>query len=172
MRQRPVLALIDFSDVTSAVVSAAMDLARAHGTPLLLIHVATPEADFESDQVRRNISRPGLAAEMRRRHHALRILQTEARKLGASATALLVRGRSLRGNPIPGILRKVDQLAPRTIVLGSHGHGALYELLLGSVTTAVLRHAACPVLVVPARPQPPAATSFPTANPPQIPGPA
>ena len=33
--------------------------------------------------------------------------------------------------------------------MGSHGHGAIYELLVGSVTEGVLRKARCPVLVVP-----------------------
>ncbi|MEO8353471.1 MAG: universal stress protein, partial [Chthoniobacteraceae bacterium] len=37
------------------------------------------------------------------------------------------------------------------IVMGSHGHGSFYELLVGSVTSGVLRDARCPVLVVPAK---------------------
>jgi len=36
------------------------------------------------------------------------------------------------------------------IVMGSHGHGALYELLVGSITQGVLKAAKCPVVVVPA----------------------
>jgi nucleotide-binding universal stress UspA family protein len=36
------------------------------------------------------------------------------------------------------------------IVLGSHGHGALYDLLVGSVAEGVLKHSKVPVLVVPA----------------------
>jgi nucleotide-binding universal stress UspA family protein len=35
------------------------------------------------------------------------------------------------------------------IVLGSHGWGAIRSALYGSVTAGVLRHAPCPVLVVP-----------------------
>ena len=34
------------------------------------------------------------------------------------------------------------------IVVGSHGHGALYHLLLGSVSEGIIRKTTCPVLVV------------------------
>jgi hypothetical protein len=37
------------------------------------------------------------------------------------------------------------------IVMGSHGHGALFNLLMGTVCNGVLRKARCPVVVVPAR---------------------
>uniref|UniRef100_UPI0040495246 universal stress protein n=1 Tax=Cephaloticoccus sp. TaxID=1985742 RepID=UPI0040495246 len=35
------------------------------------------------------------------------------------------------------------------IVIGSHGHSALYDLLAGSTATGVIKRAPCPVLVVP-----------------------
>jgi len=34
-------------------------------------------------------------------------------------------------------------------VMGSHGHTALYDLLLGSTTHGVLFRAPCPVVIVP-----------------------
>ena len=55
---------------------------------------------------------------------------------------------------------RLDDIAPdRTIraavigagllVVGSHGHGGLHHLLVGSVTEAVLRQSTIPVVVVP-----------------------
>ena len=34
------------------------------------------------------------------------------------------------------------------LVMGSHGHGALYKLVMGSVVTEVLAHCKVPVLLV------------------------
>jgi nucleotide-binding universal stress UspA family protein len=38
-------------------------------------------------------------------------------------------------------------------VMGSHGHTALYDLLVGSTTHGVLMRAQCPVVIVPSAKQ-------------------
>jgi len=53
------------------------------------------------------------------------------------------------GDPSGKLPEEIDRLRPEMVVMGSHGHGALYQLLAGSVCQAVLNHAACPVVVVP-----------------------
>ncbi len=35
------------------------------------------------------------------------------------------------------------------IVMGSHGHNAFYDLLVGTTTHGVMRKAPCPVVIVP-----------------------
>jgi nucleotide-binding universal stress UspA family protein len=47
------------------------------------------------------------------------------------------------------ILNQADALNADLIVMGRHGHGAMYHLLMGSATEGVLRHATRPVLLVP-----------------------
>jgi nucleotide-binding universal stress UspA family protein len=47
------------------------------------------------------------------------------------------------------IVLEADRLRADIIVLGSHGHGAMRHLLLGSVSDAVLRKTTRPVLIVP-----------------------
>ena len=39
------------------------------------------------------------------------------------------------------------------IVLGAHGWGTVKRILFGSVSTAVLHHASCPVLIVRGEPE-------------------
>ena len=52
------------------------------------------------------------------------------------------------GLPAPEILRYADVTETDVLVVGARGLGTMKRLLLGSVSEAVLRHAACPVLVV------------------------
>ena len=74
---KSVLAFIDFSDVTDAVVQTTADLARAFNAKLILVHVVTPESDYEGGEMRTDISREGVAGEMHRYHRKLRKLESE-----------------------------------------------------------------------------------------------
>jgi nucleotide-binding universal stress UspA family protein len=47
------------------------------------------------------------------------------------------------------ILNQADELNADLIVMGTHGHGAMYNLLVGSTTKGVLKHSTRPVLLVP-----------------------
>jgi nucleotide-binding universal stress UspA family protein len=47
------------------------------------------------------------------------------------------------------ILNQANVLHADLIVMGTHGHGAMYNLLVGSATKGVLKHSKRPVLLVP-----------------------
>lgn len=53
------------------------------------------------------------------------------------------------GAPIPQIIAQAENVDADFIVMGSHGHTALYDLLVGSTTHGVLLRAKCPVVIVP-----------------------
>jgi nucleotide-binding universal stress UspA family protein len=57
----------------------------------------------------------------------------------------------VEGAPATAILARARRLGARAIVVGSRGHGALSRLVLGSTSLAVVRQAACAVLVVRSR---------------------
>ncbi|HEX4055128.1 MAG TPA: universal stress protein [Tepidisphaeraceae bacterium] len=146
---KTILAFIDFSDVTDAVVETSANLARALKSKLVLVHVATPESDYEGDEKRRDISREGVSDEMHDYHHKLQKLESNYRDAGIDTTSLLVRSTSARGKPVRKILQEIARVRPGLIVVGSHGHGLIHDVLMGSVSSAVVRKAACPVVVVP-----------------------
>jgi nucleotide-binding universal stress UspA family protein len=53
------------------------------------------------------------------------------------------------GSVVEEILKTADAIAADLIVMGSHGHGSVYNLLVGSVTEGVLKISKCPILLVP-----------------------
>jgi nucleotide-binding universal stress UspA family protein len=54
------------------------------------------------------------------------------------------------GPPSKAIVGEAARLDADLIILGSHGFGAVFKMLLGSVSSAVLRKSGRPVLIVPA----------------------
>jgi nucleotide-binding universal stress UspA family protein len=52
-------------------------------------------------------------------------------------------------DPGAAIVDRAGEVDADVVVIGSQGHGVLHRMLLGSVSTHVVRHAPCPVLVVP-----------------------
>ncbi|WP_457677579.1 universal stress protein [Thermovibrio sp.] len=52
------------------------------------------------------------------------------------------------GNIPKQIVSVADAESVKLIVMGAHGKGLLSEILLGSVSTDVIRNAKCPVLIV------------------------
>jgi len=59
-----------------------------------------------------------------------------------------VATRHARGPVGRRVVETANEMDADLIVVGSHGHGRLEELLLGSVSDAVARQARCSVLIV------------------------
>jgi len=141
-----ILIPVDLSGTTPAVIAAAKDVARNRIAKLYLIHVASLAAPSVATEFGPIVSRDELATTLRKEHRDVHVLATQLKSEGFDVNARLVPG-----DPIHQILREADRLSAHVIVMGSHGHGALYHLLMGSTVTGVLRKAPCPVLVVPAK---------------------
>lgn len=143
---RGVLVPIDFSEATDRVVEWATRLAECFGSPLWLLHVAAPNPDFVGYEAGPDVVRDQRAAELREEHRELQTRADALRARGIDATALLVQGPT-----VEKILSEAERLDADLIVVGSHGRGAFFRALLGSVSEGVLRGARCPVTILPAR---------------------
>ena len=153
-----ILVAIDLSDVTAYMLDVASKLASQFKAKLYLVHVAkVPHtyvahgggAQFGFDPAYTVLSRDEIAHQLRDEHRELQEHGARIEDEGVQAAALL-----LPGDPVVKILEEADKLDVDLIVMGSHGHGAIYELLVGSVTEGVLRKARRPVLVVPSEREP------------------
>lgn len=144
---RVILAALDFSPVSGAVVAQAATLATALRAALYLVHVAAPDPDFVGYDTGPASVRHAVAAEIRDDHRRLQAQSAALREGGRECTALLIQGSTPET-----LVREADRLGADLIVLGSHGHGILRRALLGSVSAHVLHHAGRPVLILPAPP--------------------
>jgi nucleotide-binding universal stress UspA family protein len=140
-----ILASIDFSPVSTQVIEQAASLAEAYSAKLTLVHVAAPDPAFIGYDTGPQTVRDGRAKELRAEHGDIQKIAQGLRDRGISAHALLIQGPT-----VEKILAEAQQIDADTIVVGSHGHGALHRALLGSVSEGVVRRALCPVLVIPA----------------------
>ena len=139
---------VDFSDVTSKVLRMAQTLALAFKSRVVLLHIVEPEPDFVGFEPGPVSVRSSVAKEFHAEHKHLEEAKQQLAAAGVNVVALQIQGAT-----VEKILLESIQQNAGMIVLGSHGHGALYNLFAGSVATGVLKLAKCPVLIVPGKVQ-------------------
>jgi nucleotide-binding universal stress UspA family protein len=141
---KTVLAPIDFSNVSEHVIARAIELARATGARLVLLHVVAPFPIFGKNLELTVTGAELAAAAEKTAANKLVKLQRSLRDDGVTAHIVHVRG-----DPRECIIEQTERLTADYIVIGSHGHTAFYDLLVGSTTSGVLKRASCPVVIVP-----------------------
>jgi nucleotide-binding universal stress UspA family protein len=142
---KTILAPVDFSAATEAVVRQAATLARAMNGRVVLFNVLQPPViTSEYAPLMENIAEITAAGQRAASEHLAR-LQTEAQREDIPVDTV-----QLNGAPVLQIVEQARKLTADYIVMGSHGHTALYDLLVGSTTHGVLMRAACPVVILPA----------------------
>ena len=153
---------IDFSDATPRVIDLARELAKALDAEIHLIHVkelgaaAAPGtlgyglAGMPELAPMSGVPVPGLdpmpqpIAETEDQKSKLARWQKEIAQDGIKVSL-----HEPTGAVADEILDEAAALEADFIVMGTHGHGAMYHLLVGSATKGVLKHANRPVLLVP-----------------------
>lgn len=139
-----ILALVDFSDTSVDVVAQAAELSELYQAKCWLIHVADPDPDFVGFDVGPKYIRDHKAEILREEHKQLQAYKETIEQGGVDCEALLIQGELNKT-----IKDEIEKLDIDMIILGSHGHSRIFEVLVGSVCDYVLRHATVPVVVVP-----------------------
>jgi nucleotide-binding universal stress UspA family protein len=124
----------DGSPAADVALPMAAELATAAAVPLRVLSVLAPWWDRP---IGHHVGDPEAALEAG---------AAKAAELGVSAER--VERELLRGDPGAALADESSQLG--LLVTGSRGRGGLRRALLGSVSTHVLRHARCPIVVCPA----------------------
>jgi nucleotide-binding universal stress UspA family protein len=146
-----IIVAVDFSNATPVVIEMATSLAKAFGAGLQLFHVVEPEPSytaygFTPDEF------PAMSVfrdeAQRRAKHKLSELLAKVRVEIPAATSHVTEG-----SPLHSLTDRVKESHADFVVMGSHGHGVIASLLLGSVAEGMIRKATVPVLVVPVAPE-------------------
>ena len=122
---RKILVGVDGSPTSAKAVQVAVEMANALGAPLVILSVAGKESDLSAaDQYAVE------AHTLARAHNCAAASMTS---VGAPATCLLKQAANTEAD---------------LIVMGSHGHGWVYERLIGSAAAHVVSRSSLPVLLV------------------------
>jgi nucleotide-binding universal stress UspA family protein len=159
-----ILVPVDFSPAMEGVLAQAREIASGLRAELHLVHVReiAPVPVFPAA----TIGYPGIglpemgmagglpvggpdylssAAPNEKEKSRLETLQRQLSGAGLNTIA-----HECDGTVVEEILKTAREISADLIVMGSHGHGPVYNLLVGSVTEGVLKSGQCPLLLVPA----------------------
>ena len=141
---KPILFATDGSPSAEAATVEAIELARAFGTTLVVVsvsHLALPAYGtyYGYGEIAADLHK----VEIEHVADVLAITKARVEEAGVSCDTV-----ALDGPPSEEISRLATAREARLVIVGAHGWGRLGRIIHGSVSTAVLHDAPCPVLVV------------------------
>lgn len=138
-----ILVGIDFSDTSAVAMYHVIGLAERLNAVLHLCHI-TPPASGLASSADLGLSLP---AEFKQALEARLRLERMRAMIGAGVK---VEVHLRMGETVRSLLDLASELHADMLVVGSHGYGAVFRLLLGSVSAQLARLSPVPVLIVPA----------------------
>jgi nucleotide-binding universal stress UspA family protein len=144
---KKILAAVDFSNCTAGVVNTAAEMAKAFGAELHLLHVIEPEPTYTAYGFTPDEFPAIQTFHQDTRARAQKTLDETAKAATPDLTPIT---HLSDGSPLHVLAEAVETIGADLVVLGSHGHGIVASLLLGSVAEGMVRKSIVPTLVVPA----------------------
>jgi nucleotide-binding universal stress UspA family protein len=124
------LVSLDFSAVSQDVLEAAIDFARAFQGELTLVHVVP---DFEITEGAEALARELIA-----------VCAGQVAQAGLTCSTEV-----LLGSPVKMIVEEARRIRADYILMGSHGHGKLYSMVVGGTAQGVIKKTSCAVILLP-----------------------
>jgi len=142
----------DFSKPSQLAIDAAADIARKANSELVLLHVIE-EATGGSF----NVEGEAIYGDAENKLFTMRLIDRARKQLEKQASDQKLAGIKVKqllrlGTPFHGIQTIITEQKADLVVMGTSGRGQLEEMIIGSNTEKVVRHAHCPVLTVQKKP--------------------
>jgi nucleotide-binding universal stress UspA family protein len=141
-----ILVAIDLSPASARVIQVCERIGKAMSAEVRVLHAAEADPSFVGYDAGPDVVRDQVAQEFRDEHRGVQAHADTLRQAGLEATALLVQGPI-----VETILAEAQKMNADLLIVGSHGFGALYDLVVGSSSRGVLKDTKIPVLVVPVK---------------------
>jgi len=140
-----IVCAVDFSPASIRALAYAIDFAREADAQISLVHVIEMPPELGEYPFAEDFNINGIRAAAEAEYlQRLRALIPEDARTYCTVSTQVSEGRAQRE-----ILRVAAEEKAEVIVMGVQGRGAVDIMLFGSNAHAVIRGAACPVLVVP-----------------------
>jgi nucleotide-binding universal stress UspA family protein len=138
---KKILVPVVFADTSRHVVHQAAWLARRFHAEIILLHVVTP-LNYPAGVLESGYE---LTARDLHAHIVQRAQEDLDQELRPDLDGIVVTRMLLRGDPAQEIVKTARDQNVDLIVMSTHGHGAFYRFLLGSVAAKVLHESVCPI---------------------------
>jgi len=140
-----ILVAVDLSSASQKILQYVKTLALDMSAKVWVLYAEKPDLGFVGFGPGRPQSVVDqVANDFKEKREELQGEVDKLKNVGIDVEHLLVQGTA-----VEVILDEASKLKSDLIVVGSHGHGAVYQLMVGSVSEGVLHRSTCPVLVVP-----------------------
>ena len=137
-----ILLATDGSEEAELAAQTALDIAEKTGSELHVVYV-----EFLPQTIDTSVERVTKAILEDKREKANKFLAAQVERM-VGAGGAVTRAHLRMGMPDQEIVALAEEIGAGMIVVGSRGLGELKRALLGSVSSSVVQHAHCPVLVV------------------------
>src|SRR6185312_11924958 len=136
-RYSTILVPLDHSDADSAALANAVTLAKSHDAEVILLHV-------EEGVASRMYGSLASTAEITEGQDYFEEIADGLLKEGVRAQIRVQYGSS----PAREIARVANEVQPDLLIMGSHGHKGLKDLIFGTTINSVRHHVGIPILIV------------------------
>ena len=140
------IAAVDLSEASAYILEAVHRVATATDAEVVLINVVPPVPTFPNPEFQPVVDSAENKQVEELREGQLAELGEQLSRVGVSTTSIV-----RHGHPGDTVLDEAKSHGVELIVVGSHGHGVVFDALVGSVSAHILRHSQVHVLVVPVR---------------------
>ena len=154
-KMKKVLIALDYNPTAQIVAETGFIFAKTMGAEVILMHVITDPIFYSSLE---HVTVMGFAGNIDTspvqlntadglKNASQNFLDKSKQHLGDKAIQTVIK----EGDYADSILKTAAELKVDVIVMGSHSHRWLDEILIGSVTERVLHHTSIPLFIIPTK---------------------